>query len=540
MTADSPSDRSPLLGAGAAPIPDSATYGATAPAPPPDEEGGLVDAATPAPKVHVEEKQAKKFKEIWPLCIGLWTAVFCSALGGTIVANLQIEIGSYFRAGSLASWLGTGYLLGLTAMTPLYGRLAQVMGRKGAMMLALSFFFTGTLMCAIAPSMNFILVARCIAGAGSGGLLTVTVSGVNVLFGAGAALGAVMGGAVSDRFGWRMAFWAQIPPILLATILVITQVHVPHVKGELSAWEKVKRIDWAGSVALMVCMSTLSIASSLTTSSNYALTHPLVAGLFATSALTLPIFIIIERRAAEPILPMSMLTRLQPSLALGGFFLLTASNFSRLYMQPVYLHVTRGLNGGQTGLVLLPSSIVGSASSLYAGWHMRHWKEYKWFQFAVSLIPWLQGLSIMLSWGPETNVHRLWVEMAIGALGGGAIITSLLTTLVACVEPSEMSLAISACYLFRAIGQVIGVAIAAAIQQSVLASSLATRLEGYPADLIKAIIQEPARVLPELDGWVAMQAKLAYLASIQGVFGFVVGGSFVLSLVCLAIRARPL
>jgi hypothetical protein len=103
-----------------------------------------------------------------------------------------------------------------------------------------------------------------------------------------------------------------------------------------------------------------------------------------------------------------------------------------------------------------------------------------------------------------------------------------------------MSLAISACYLFRAIGQVIGVAIAAAIQQSVLASSLATRLEGYPADLIKAIIQEPARVLPELDGWVAMQAKLAYLASIQGVFGFVVGGSFVLSLVCLAIRARPL
>lgn len=81
--------------------------------------------------------------------------------------------------------------------------------------------------------------------------------GVNVLFGAGAALGAVMGGAVSDRFGWRMAFWAQIPPILLATILVITQVHVPHVKGEMSAWEKVKRIDWAGSVALMVCVSPM-------------------------------------------------------------------------------------------------------------------------------------------------------------------------------------------------------------------------------------------------------------------------------------------
>jgi hypothetical protein len=81
-------------------------------------------------------------------------------------------------------------------------------------------------------------------------------------------------------------------------------------------------------------MCSLSIASSLTTSSNYPLSHPLVYGLFLLSALTLPLFIHIERRAAEPILPIGMLTRFQPSLALGGFFLLTASNFSRVR----YLH----------------------------------------------------------------------------------------------------------------------------------------------------------------------------------------------------------
>jgi hypothetical protein len=105
-----------------------------------------------------------------------------------------------------------------------------------------------------------------------------------------------------------------------------------------------------------------------------------------------------------------------------------------------------------------------------------------------------------------------------------------------------MSMAISACYLFRAIGQVVGVAIAAAIQQSILLSSLIERLgdKGYPADLIRSIIQEPATVLPTLEPWVALQAKLAYLASIQGVFAFVVTGSFALSVVCLAVRARPL
>ncbi|KAK4685900.1 sedoheptulose-bisphosphatase, partial [Tremellales sp. Uapishka_1] len=284
--------------------------------------------------------------------------------------------------------------------------------------------------------------ARVITGAGSGGLLAVTAiilsdlvsladrglyqGGVNVLFGAGAATGAVVGGWVADKWGWRMAFWMQIPPIVFSALLVFWKVHVPHMASERTAWEKVCRIDWAGSLVLMICISSLSLSSSLTTSSGYSISHPLVWGLFSTFCVTLPLFIYIEKKAHEPILPLSMLTRVQPTLILFGFVCTTATNFSRLYNQPVYLHVSRGLNGSQTGLVLLPSTIVGSASSLYAGWHMRHYKEYKWFQLAMSLIPWLQAISIIIFWSPSTNIHELWIEMAIGALGGGATITSLL------------------------------------------------------------------------------------------------------------------
>jgi len=103
-----------------------------------------------------------------------------------------------------------------------------------------------------------------------------------------------------------------------------------------------------------------------------------------------------------------------------------------------------------------------------------------------------------------------------------------------------MSLAISACYLFRSIGQVVGVAIAAAIQQFVLLRSLNSRLEGYPESLIDSIIQEPASVIPLLEAAVQLQAKLAYLNSIQGVFAFVVVGGVALSAVCVALRAHPL
>ncbi|OCF35647.1 hypothetical protein I316_02702 [Kwoniella heveanensis BCC8398] len=508
-------------------------------------------------------RQHKEFREIWALFLGLAFAVFCSALGGTIVANLTIEIGSYFHAGSLASWLGTAFLLGLTAMTPLYGRLAQVLGRKGVMLLALAFYLIGTIMCAVAPSMGFMLAARVVAGAGSGGMLTVTAiiisdlvsladrglyqGGVNLLFGAGSALGAVLGGSIADNFGWRAAFWMQVPPVVFASLMVFWKVNVEREEGEdvggSTAWEKFKGIDWLGSFLLMVAISAFSTSSSLCTSSHYPLFHPLPLSLLAIALIAFPLFIFVESKAAHPILPLTMLKRPQPSLILFGFVLTTATNFSRLYMQPVYLHVTRGLNGSETGLILIPASIVGSVSSLYAGWHMKYWKEYKWFQAIMSLIPWLQALSIMTGWQPDTSPTRLAGEMAVGALGGGATITTLMTSLIACVEPAELSLAISACYLFRAIGQVIGVSIAASIQQSVLMSSLSNRLssDGKPdADLISKIIQEPAEIFPYLSDAVKWQARLAYLDSIRGVFGFVVAGGMLLSVVCLGVRGRKL
>ncbi|WVQ63809.1 uncharacterized protein L199_001964 [Kwoniella botswanensis] len=520
--------------------------------------GAVEDGSGPNPKIEVK-KVGKKFKEIWPIFLGLTSAVFCAALSMTIVANLTIEIGSYFHAGSLASWLGTGFLLGLTAMTPLYGRLAQVMGRKGVMLLAVNLFLVGTIMCAVAPTMGFMIAARVIAGAGSGGILTVSAiiisdlvsladrglyqGGTNLLFGAGSALGAVVGGAISDRLGWRAAFWLQVPPVIFALFLIVWKVNVDREKGEDvggdTTWEKIKGIDWAGSVLLMVSISSFSTSSSLWTSSHYPLSHPLPLSLLAIALVTFPLFIWVEKKAAHPILPLTMLSRPQPRLVLLGFFLTTLSNFSRLYMQPIYLHVTRGLNGSETGLLLLPSSIVGSLSSLYAGWHMKFWREYKWFQAGFSFIPWLQALSITFFWGPYTDKNELWIEMALGSLGGGVTITTLLTSLIACVEPSELSLAISACYLARALGQVCGLSISACIQQTILLSSLTSRI---PDDLdsVRKIIQEPAEILPVLSESLKLQAKLAYLDSIRSVFAFVVCGGVGLSIVCLSLRGKKL
>lgn len=104
---------------------------------------------------------------------GLWSATFLGSLDGTIVATLLTDIGTSFEKSNMASWLGTSYLLSVCCFTPIYGRLCDIIGRRGAMMTALTFFGIGTIGCGFAPSMGTLILARAVAGAGGGAMMSV-------------------------------------------------------------------------------------------------------------------------------------------------------------------------------------------------------------------------------------------------------------------------------------------------------------------------------------------------------------------------------
>jgi len=124
---------------------------------------------TPDPEVF----RVSRMDLIWILA-GLWSAVFLGALDGTIVATLMTPIGNYFNKSNQASYIGTAYLLSVCCFTPLYGRLSDIIGRRGAMLLALTLFGTGTISCGLAPSMEALIAARAVAGMGGGGMMTVS------------------------------------------------------------------------------------------------------------------------------------------------------------------------------------------------------------------------------------------------------------------------------------------------------------------------------------------------------------------------------
>ncbi|ORY35090.1 major facilitator superfamily domain-containing protein [Naematelia encephala] len=481
----------------------TADYGSIGPANPVEEPSSLTNDADLENAHLLSEptdgngvvRETPPFREIAFLCFGLWMSMFTSAVSATVITNLQLTIGSYFEAGDLVSWLGSGYLLGLAGLTPLYGKVAEIMGRRQAMIVAFVLFAAGTCLCAVASSMRFLIFARIVAGCGGGGLLTLTAvvisdtvsikdrgiyqGYVNLVWATGSALGALVGGWVADRWGWRWAFWMQIPPLILAFALIVWKVHPPKREHDQSLRERLGRIDWLGFVVLLISITTLMISCSLYTYSLPA-KNPLVPPLFIAFLTSLPLLYLVERKwAKEPIIPIDLIEQPTPALILVSTMLLSMNVFARFFMCPIYIHVVKGFGGKDTGLLLLPSSLTLAMGAVFGGY-----------------------------------IHRIWAELAIAAFAGGIIITNVLTALVASVPHSEMAVATSVLYLGRAIGQVLGASLSAGLQQLVLSAQVRLRFPDDP-ELAGAIIKAPEQTIPNLSDDNKLQALLAYLASLK-------------------------
>lgn len=283
---------------------------------------------------------------VW-IVTGLWSVTMLAALDGTIVATLLSDIGSSFEKSNMASWLGTSYLLSVCCFTPIYGRLCDIMGRRGAMFVALISFGVGTILCGIAPSMETLIAARALAGIGGGGLTSVGSIIVtdlvplkrrgfyqglaNCFFGLGAGLGGPLGGWLSDNYGWRSAFLVQIPILFISGFLVWLKVHIPLKHTEESAWIKLRRIDWLGSATLVVTVSALLLSLTLKTSADVELpwSDARVWGLLVVSLVFGIAFVCVEKYVSkEPIMPMRLVTRRTPAFVAASNFLVSVLAFS--------------------------------------------------------------------------------------------------------------------------------------------------------------------------------------------------------------------
>ncbi|KAI9466769.1 vacuolar amino acid permease [Lactarius psammicola] len=467
-------------------------------------------------------------------------------------------IGNYFNKSNQASYIGTSYLLSVCCFTPLYGRLSDILGRRGAMLLGLTLFGAGTICCGIAPSMEALIAARAVAGMGGGGIMTVSsvtltdliplkqrglYQGLaNIMFGLGSGIGGPLGGWMNDTFGWRSAFLFQIPILAFSFVLVTLKVSVPiseEVKNQ-SLYSKMRRMDFAGSATLAVTIGCLLLGFSIKSSESLPWSHPLIYGLFINSAVFAVLFVVVEARwAPYPVMPLHLITQRTPlAVCLANFFGSTAA-FITIYNVPLYFSAVRLNSSTDTGLHLLPHSIALSSGSVFAGWIMRRTGKLYTLTLVSAALAVYSSIQIAM-WNENSSQWHLWVDIVPQGFGMASVITSTLIALIACVSKTDVAVATGITYLFRTTGQVLGVSLSGTLLQSILLSKLRQRIHGPNAEESISRIRHSTDVVKSLDPVLRKLAIESYADALRVVFICQLVLNVLALLSCTAIQENPL
>ncbi|KAJ7925766.1 MFS general substrate transporter [Mycena leptocephala] len=429
---------------------------------------------------------------------------FISSLDATIVATLLSAIGSSLQSMQFSSWIGTAYILSRTASTPLFGRLANILGRR--------------------PSI-FLVAYRALAGIGGSGL---TVVGsiilsdsvplkkhhcMNISWGLGAAVGAPLGGWLGDTIGWRAAFSCQAPILACGLLLVSLKVQEPPfiLNAQRTALlSKLKRIDYAGTFSLVAALLTFVVGMNFKTILGQEWDDPKVWGYLLTSAVLLCTFLVVEfKLAAEPVMATWMLKQHN--------FLISVLTFSTLYNTPLYYTAARLRTSANAGSHLIPNSVCVAAGSLFAGWYMRHTGRY-WKILALGCLGLGVANCILASWNARTPEWVLYTTLMPSGFGAAGTMTITLLALIASVPPNEIPLATGLSYLFRTTGEVLGVSLSAALTQTLLVRELRMRIVSDGADEIIAKILASTEYIHTLPTMLQEKAAASWMCALHTVF----------------------
>jgi EmrB/QacA subfamily drug resistance transporter len=433
--------------------------------------------------------------EIRSVIIGLMLAILLGALDQTIVSVALPRMAADLQGFSMLSWVVSGYLVASTVVTPIYGRLGDLFGRRVMLSAAIIIFLISSGACALATSMPMLIVGRVLQGLGGGGLISTSqaiiadvvslrergryqgyISGV---FAISSVTGPVVGGLLTHYLSWRWCFWINLPlgaAAFLASRRALVRLPVPGVK---------RRIDYEGAVMLTAGLTAL-LLSITRIGQGVAITDQLNLLLMAVAVAVLVLFVWYEKRVAEPIVPLDLFRIGTVGLGCGILFVGFFNLVSLSVLVPLRFQLVTGATADQAALRLVPLSIAVPLGAFIAGRLMTGTGRYRPIQLTGTLIVPLAMIAIAEI--DPSMVLATGVAMAAAGLGVGMQFPTSLVAVQNAVPRSSLGIVTAATAFFRSLGGAIGIAVLSTVLFATLgASNLAgTHLAG--SDMMHALL----------------------------------------------------
>ena len=450
----------------------------------------------------VEGKQPRSVRVVLlALMIAMLLAMLDNMIVGTAMPTIVGELGGLEHL----SWVVTAYTLATAASTPIWGKLGDMYGRKGVFMTSIVLFLIGSALSGMAQDMGQLIGFRAIQGLGAGGLMVGVMAiigdlipprergkyqgmmaGVMALAMIG---GPLVGGTITDHWGWRWSFYINLPLGVVALIAISAVLHLPRKRAQA-------RIDYLGAGLLTVGITSIVLVTTWG-GSEYAWGSAMIMELIGIGVAALVGFLFWQTKAAAPVVPLHIFRSGNFSLMsvigfIAGFVMFGAVLFLPLYQQSV-----QGASATNSGLLLLPMLGAMLVTSMVAGRVTTATGHYKAFPIVGSV---LMAVGLYLLSLMDTDTSRLTSGVYMAVVGAGMGCLMQITMLVSqnSVEMKDMGVASSTTTLFRTLGSSFGVAIMGALFNNRVQHVMAERAGALGSKVTEQSAQLDAASLAKL------------------------------------------
>ncbi|WP_320536347.1 MDR family MFS transporter [Pseudarthrobacter sp. IC2-21] len=430
-----------------------------------------------------EAAKAPEKQHIVLLFVGLMLSMLLASLNQTVLSTALPTIVGELHGVSDMLWVITAFILASTITMPVYGKLGDLMGRKALLIAAITLFMIGSVIGALANDMGMLITARVIQGLGGGGLMILSQAVIadvvparergkymglmGGVFAISSVAGPLLGGWFTEGPGWRWVFWINIPLGLLALAGAFFFLKLPKHSGK-------PKLDLGGMFLLAIATTALVLFATWG-GSKYDWTDPIILSLIAVTIVAAVAFVLVERRTAEPIIPLHLFKDLNFNLSTFAGLLIGVAMFGAIGYLPTYLQMAFSVNATESGLLMIPMMGALLVASVGSGQLVSRTGRYKWMPIAGSVLV-AVALVLLSTLKPGQPLWEICAYLAVMGVGLGLSMQILVLIVQNSFPLREVGTATASNNFFRQIGATLGSAVVGSLFASRLATLLTERM----------------------------------------------------------------